>query len=273
MDTMQIQEIKDIAREIRRKIINMAYTSQSSHSGSALSPVDIMSVLYFHVMNVSPKNPSDNNRDRFILSKGHGCMSLYATLCQRGFFDQSVLEGFYKDGGTLFGHPTREIAPGIEASTGSLGHGLSIGVGISLALKKDKNDARTFVLMSDGECDEGSVWEAILCAAHFKLDNLVVIVDYNKIQSFGRTNDVINLEPLAEKWKSFGWNAIEIGGHDIEQIISAFSKIPFKTGSPSVVIAHTVKGKGVSFMEDKLEWHYKSPNEDQKKAAFKELGF
>jgi len=260
-------DYKKISKEIRKKILKMMFNSQTSHTGSCLSCVEILTYLYFKVL----RNQLKENRDRFILSKGHAAAALYATLAQKGFFSAKILDGYCKDGGKLHGHPTKGSVPGIEASTGSLGHGLPIGNGIALAGKKDKKNYRVFVLMSDGECDEGSNWEAALFAAHHKLDNLTAVIDYNKLQAFGRTNEVLNLEPLADKWKAFGWQVKEVDGHNFSEIKKAFSKIPFRKGKPSLIIAHTIKGKGVSFMENKLEWHYRNLTEDEYKKAIKSL--
>jgi transketolase len=260
-----------IATEIRKKIVEMCAVSKSSHIGSALSTVDILVSLYFHILRIDPKRPYTDTRDRFILSKGHACAALYAVLASRGFFSKATLNRYAIDGGRLFAHATMGTIPGIEASTGSLGHGLSIGIGMAISGKYEKKNFRVFVLLSDGECNEGSVWEAAMFASHHKLDNLIAIVDYNKLQAFGRTNEVVNLEPFAEKWRSFGWSVKEIDGHDFRQLIPTFEKIPFKKSSPCLIIAHTVKGKGISFMEDKLEWHYKSPNEVELGMALKEL--
>ncbi|MGQ9851552.1 MAG: transketolase, partial [Aggregatilineaceae bacterium] len=210
-------------------------------------------------------------RDRFVLSKGHGCAALYAVLAECGFFPLEWLDTFYQNGSRLPGHATHTHVPGIEVSTGSLGHGLSIACGMALAAKRDGKPYRVFALLSDGECDEGSTWEAVLFASHHRLDNLIAIVDYNKIQSLGRVEEVINLEPLAEKWRSFGWAVREIDGHDVLEIEDALSQVPFEAGRPSCVIAHTVKGKGVSFMEDKLLWHYRSPQGEEYEAALAEL--
>jgi transketolase len=259
-----------ISKEVRRKVVEMMYKSQTAHLGGCLSCVDILTVLYFKILRINPKRPSAENRDRFLLSKGHAVAPLYAVLAKRGFFSEKVLNSYCKNGG-LPGHSTIGFVPGIEISTGSLGHGLSVGAGMALAGRRDKKKYRVFVLMSDGECQEGSTWEAGLFAAHHKLDNLVGIVDYNKLQAFGRIKDVLNLEPLAKKWKSFGWEVKEIDGHNFFQIERAFSKIPFKKEKPSLVIAHTIKGKGVSFIEDKMEWHYKNLTKEQYELALKEL--
>ena len=227
-----------------------------------------MAVLYCKVLNVDPSNPLDINRDRFILSKGHGSSALYSTLAYCGFFDPKVLNGYHTDGGTLPGHLDKESAPGIEVSTGSLGHGLSIGVGMAIASKLDKIDNKIVVLCGDGEINEGSIWEAIMFAPQKKLDNLILIIDYNKLQSFGRTNEVINLEPLKKKFESFNWNAIEIDGHNVKEIEDALLS---ETSKPKVIIANTIKGKGVSYMENQFIWHYKSPNEEQLIQAYREL--
>jgi len=260
-----------ISGEIRKKIIKMNYLSQGTHIGSSLSIVDILTLLYFKILKINPKKPLQSNRDRFILSKGHAAAALYAALAQRGFFSERILNTYCQNRGKLPGHATRGSVPGVEVSTGSLGHGLSMGVGMALAGKNDKRRYRIFVLMSDGECDEGSVWEAALFAAHHKLDNLVAIIDYNKLQAFGRTNEVLNLEPLKKKWESFGWRVKEINGHNFFEIEKVLSRIPFAKNKPGIVIAHTVKGKGVSFMEDRLEWHYKNLMPADYKMALEEL--
>lgn len=257
----------EISKEIRKKIIKMKYESQEGHLGSALSCVDILNVLYFKVLKIDPKKPSDENRDRFILSKGHAASALYVVLAERGFFPEKLLDEYCKDGSKLAGHSTKGSVPGVEASTGALGHGLPMAAGMALAGKKDKKQYRVFVLISDGECDEGTTWESALFASHQKLDNLTVIIDYNKWQAFGRTNEVLNLEPLAKKWESFGWQAREINGHDFTEIENALLPVPFENGKPSVIICNTIKGKGVAFMEDKLESHYmKLTEEDYKKS-------
>ncbi len=264
-------DYKKTATEIRKKILDMKLMSQGSHIGSALSCVDILTVLYFKILKLNTKNSKSQDRDRFLLSKGHAASALYATLAQRGFFSEDVLETYCQNGSKLAGHVIKDCVPGIEVSTGSLGHGLPIGIGMAIAAKKSKKNYRVFVLLSDGECDEGSNWEAALFASHHKLDNLIAIIDYNKIQSFGRTNEVLNLEPLAQKWKSFGWQVKEINGHNFKELEKTLLRMPFKKDSPNIIIAHTIKGKGVSFMEDKLEWHYKSPTKEQYDLALKEL--
>ncbi len=246
----------------------MNHRANASHSGSALSIVELLTVLYFKYLNVDPKNPKDPNRDKFILSKGHASSALYATLAERGFFDKKVLDGFYIDNGNLPGHIDMEAAPGLECSAGSLGHGLSIGLGMAVAAAYRKLPSQVVVIISDGELNEGSIWEPLLLAPHLKLNKLTVIVDYNKIQSFGITNEVINLEPLNQKLESFNWEVIEIDGHDMNEIGNALKR---RTEKPKLILAHTVKGKGVSFMENKLEWHYRSPNSELLEQAFSEL--
>lgn len=268
---MEEIDYKKIAKEIRKKVLKMKLGSQGSHIGSAFSCVDVLTVLYFKTLNINPKKPFDKNRDRFILSKGHAASALYATLVQRGVAPEEVLETYCKNGSLMSGHSMKGSMPGVEVSTGSLGHGLPIGIGMAVAFKRENKKYRVFVMLSDGECDEGSVWEAALFAGHHKLDNLTAIIDYNKIQSFGRTNEVLNLEPLKQKWESFGWQAKEINGHDFKEIEKALESLPFKKNCPSVIIAHTKKGFGVSFMEDKLAWHYKSPTKEQYDVALKEL--
>lgn len=261
-------DLKEISKEIRKDILIMNHKANASHSGSALSIVDILVVLYFKIMNIDPKNPHKVDRDRFILSKGHASSALYVTLSKRGFFEKELLEKFYVDGGILPGHLDKTSAPGIEVSAGSLGHGLSLGIGMAIASKLDNIGFNVYVLCGDGELNEGSMWEAILFAGHKKLDNLTLIVDYNKLQGYGYTKDVIDLEPLVDKFKSFNWNVREIDGHNFEEIGKVLKE---KSSKPKAVIAHTIKGKGVSFMENRLEWHYKSPNDKELKQALREL--
>jgi transketolase len=260
-----------LANRLRRRVLEMICRAKSSHIGSVFSVVDILAVLYGKVLRVDPSRPTWPERDRFLLSKGHACAGLYAALAEREFFPVSWLEEFFADGGRLAGHATHWGVPGVEVSTGSLGHGLALGCGMALAGKRDRISYRVFVLLSDGECDEGSTWEAALFAPHHRLDNLVAIVDYNKIQSFGRVDEVLNLAPFAEKWKSFGWAAIEIDGHDFAQIEKALGEIPRVPGKPTCIIANTIKGKGVSFMEDKILWHYRCPDANERQQAALEL--
>jgi transketolase len=253
-----MHKLQKKAMAIRRRVINMAHKSKHGHIGSALSTVDVIAALYFRVLNIDPSNPSEDNRDRFILSKGHGAAALYAALAERGFFDPALIEAYLEDGSILASHPTvySQNLPGIEFSTGSLGHGLSVAAGMALAAKLDSRRSKVFVMISDGECDEGCTWEAALFAAHHGLDNLTVIIDYNKIQAFGRIKDVMKLEPLADKWRSFGFGTKEVDGHDMKEIVKTMEKLPIEPGKPTAIIAHTTLGKGVDFMEDRLAWHY-----------------
>ena len=232
---------------------------------------DLLAALYSGVLRVDPKRPQWEERDRFVLSKGHACAAYYAALAYRGFFPEDWLETFYRDGGKLAGHATHTGVHGIEFSTGSLGHGLSVATGMALAGHRDGAAWRVFAVLSDGECDEGSTWEPILFAPQHRLDNLVAIIDYNKIQSLGRTKDVLDLVPFADKWRAFGWTVREIDGHDMKQIVDALTSVPFVPGKPSCVIAHTVKGKGVSFMEDQILWHYRNPSVSEYRAAVAEI--
>jgi transketolase len=259
------------ARKIRAHALRMVAAASASHIGSCLSIADILAVLFTRVLRIDPVNSFDPDRDRFVLSKGHAAAILYACLAERGFFPAAELMTYCQSGSRLTGHVSHGV-PGVEVSTGSLGHGLPISVGFALAARADSRPSKVICLLSDGECDEGSNWEAILFAPHHKLDNLTVIVDYNKIQSFGRVSEVLDLEPLADKWRAFGWHTVEIDGHDLESLAKVFSALPAQPGRPTAVIAHTIKGKGVSFMEDKLEWHYKSPSRDQLESALKEIG-
>ena len=259
------------SKAIRRDIVKSIAAANVSHIGSALSCTDILTTLFFRIANVDSKNPTLRDRDRIILSKGHGGIALLATLAHRGFFPIEKLKTYCKDGSRLTGHTTKDSVPGIDASTGSLGHGLSMGIGMALALKRDRPKAKVYVILSDGELDEGSNWEAILAAGNFKLENLVAVVDYNKIQSLGTVREVMDLEPIMQKWKAFRWRTRKVSGHDFGQLIKAFNSCPFEKDRPSVIIADTIKGKGVSFMENKLAWHYKSPDPDQLKQALKEL--
>jgi transketolase len=263
----------ELAVAIRAHALRMVHRANASHIGTCLSIADILAVLYGSVLRVDPQRPDWPERDRFILSKGHGAAIFYAVLAERGFFPVAWLEEEYcRDGGRLCGHATSTGVPGVEVSTGSLGHGLSIGCGMALAAKRGGSPARVFVVLSDGELDEGSTWEAVLFAAHHGLDNLVAIVDYNKIQSFGRVAEVLDLDPLADKWRAFRWGVREIDGHDQGVIAAALGAAPLETGRPSVLVAHTVKGKGVSFMENDLAWHYRSPDAEQLARALAEIG-
>lgn len=260
----KIKYYETLAKRVRIDVLRMTNKAKSSHIGSNLSMADILAVLYGGVLNVQPDNPDWEGRDRLILSKGHACASVYAVLAERGFFPKEMLEGYYQSGSLLSGHISHYVS-GVEASTGSLGHGLSIGCGMALAIK-----SRVYVLLSDGDCNEGSTWEAVMFASHHKLDNLVAIVDYNKMQALGDSKSILDLTPLCDKWMAFGWAVEEIDGHDIEQIETALRYRTFE--QPRCIIAHTIKGKGVSFMENSVEWHYKYPNEEELELALEELG-
>ncbi|MFI5394409.1 MAG: transketolase [Candidatus Binatia bacterium] len=262
----------ELARQVRRQVLRMVTRAKASHVGSCLSVTDLLAVLYGQVLRVDPARPDDPERDRLILSKGHAAAALYAVLAERGFFPKAWLERYGQDGQPLAGHSHHYGVPGVEVSTGSLGHGLPIGVGMALAAKRDGRTARTFVVLSDGECDEGSVWEAALFAPQHQLANLVAIVDYNKIQSYGTVKEVLDLTPFAEKWRAFRWAVREIDGHNHREILEATRDVPLEPGRPTAIIAHTIKGKGVSFMENLLLWHYRNPSEEQLQQALMELG-
>lgn len=270
--TTSTEDLVRLARYIRRKTIEMTSRAGSSHVGSVLSAAEILAVLYGEVLRVDPANPEREDRDRFVLSKGHACAGLYAVLAARGFFPEKRLEEFYVDGGTLAGHITHKGVPGVEVSTGALGHGLAIAVGLASGALRQGKDWRVFALLSDGECDEGSTWEAVLLAPAWKLENLTVVVDFNKIQSLGRVDEVVPLEPLADKWRAFGWDVREVDGHDTEVLRATLDDEQWPArGRPRCIIAHTVKGKGVSFMEDDLLWHYRAPRGEEYERALEEL--
>ena len=260
-----------LARQIRKHALEMTSRGGSAHIASVFSMADILAVLYGKVLKVDPKNPRWEDRDRFILSKGHAGAGIYAALAERGFFPVEKLKTHYQDASDLCGHVAHHGNPGVEISTGSLGHGLSVACGMALGAKLDGKAHRVFSLLSDGECDEGSNWEAILFASHHKLDNLTAIVDYNKIQSLKSVSETLELEPFVDKWKSFGWEVREVDGHNHPQLVSLLSEIPFAGGKPSCLIAHTTKGKGVSFMENSVLWHYRTARDDEYELAKKEL--
>jgi transketolase len=266
---MQIAELEVIARLLRAHAVRMVYRAHAAHLGSCLSIADILACLYWDTLRIDPHHPE--GRDRFILSKGHSAAILYAALAERGFFPVEELATYCALNSRLTGHVTSGV-PGVELSSGSLGHGLPVGCGMALAAKRDKSPARTVVLVSDGELDEGSNWEAILFAAHHQLDNLLLIVDYNRIQSFGRVREVLDLDPLGDKFRAFRWAVREVDGHAMEQLADTLGNLPLVGGQPGVVIAHTRKGKGVSFMEDDLSWHYRTPTQEQLAIALQELG-
>ena len=262
---------KQLAKRIRQHVVHMTSRGHSSHVGSALSITDILAVLYGCVLHVDPANSQLESRDRFILSKGHAGAAVYAVLAEIGFFPVDKLKTHYQDGADLSGHVSHKQNPGVELSTGSLGHGLSVGTGMAYAAKLREQNHRVFVLLSDGECDEGSNWEAILFAAHHRLSNLVAIVDYNKLQSLATVSETLELEPFADKWGSFGWTVDEVDGHDHRALQAVFERGPIRGDTPRCIIAHTTKGKGVSFMENSVLWHYRTPQGDELKAALDEL--
>lgn len=273
---MKEKELKDTAYELREWIIEMLTEAKSGHPGGSLSAIDLLTALWMREMQgVSDLNHLSSDRDRFVLSKGHGVPALYAVLAKKGFISKDELLTLRKTGSRLQGHPDRARLPIVEASTGSLGQGMSVALGMALSFKLDQKKSRVFCLVGDGEIQEGQIWEAALCASKFKLSNLCVILDYNGGQIDGYIKDVMPLEPLADKWKAFGWNVYEINGHDFHEILDVFEKIKKRNGDgnhqPFFVIAHTVKGKGVSFMENKIEWHGVVPKPDEAKRAIQEL--
>ena len=269
METVQLQKI---AQTVRQDIIRETFSAGSGHPGGSLSAADLMTALYFSEMNVDPKDSKKEGRDRFVLSKGHAAPALYACLAERGYFPKEDLVSLRKLGSRLQGHPSMILLPGVEMSTGSLGQGISAAVGMALAGKLDGDTGRVYALLGDGELQEGMVWEAAMAAGHYKLDNLCAIVDHNGLQIDGRNEDVMNVMPIAEKFAVFGWNVLEIDGHDFEQILDAFDMARKCKGMPTAIVAETVKGKGVSFMEGQVGWHGKAPNEEQAKQAMAELG-
>jgi transketolase len=260
---------KELGLKIRKHAVNMTSTGGSSHIGSILSIADVLAVLYGSVMNFRADEPKWQDRDRFILSKGHAGAGVYAALAESGFMSVDKLKTHYQDGSDLSGHVSHKGIPGVEFSTGSLGHGLPVATGMALAAKINKNKHTVYVLMSDGECDEGSNWEAALFAPHHKLDNLVVIIDRNKLQSIHSTEDTLGLEPFVDKWQAFGWNVVDVDGHNHEQLINACNSK--EVGKPLCIVANTIKGKGISFMENNVLWHYRSPQNEEYDAAMKEL--
>jgi transketolase len=264
-------DTRELANRIRLHALRMTSGGGSSHIGSVFSMADILAVLYGEILRVDPANPTWTDRDRFILSKGHAGAGVYAALAERGFFPIEKLASHYRDGSDLSGHVSHKGVPGVELSTGSLGHGLPVGAGMAYAGMLDGASHRVFVLLSDGECDEGSNWEAILFASHHRLDDLIVIVDYNKVQSLKPVPDTLGLEPFADKWRSFGWSVTEVDGHDHDQLRRVLKSLPLESKKPTCVIAHTIKGKGVSFMEHSVLWHYRTAKGDEFAAAENEL--
>ena len=265
-----MKDLRLFSNKIRNHIVDMTNRGGSSHVGSALSIADILTVLYCKIMNYDSKNPKLDSRDRFILSKGHAGAAVYATLSESGFFDQELLKNHYKNGSKFSGHISHKDIPGVELSTGSLGHGLGVGVGMALSAKRRGEKHFVYVLLSDGELDEGSNWESFLFASHHKLSNLIAIIDYNKLQSISTISNTLELEPLTDKFISFGWNVIETDGHNHDNLIKSFQEAKFNL-SPTVVLCHTIKGKGVSFMENTVLWHYRPPKGEEYRKAKSEL--
>ena len=271
MSKLEIQKTKVLANKIRKHALHMTSSGGSAHVGSILSIADILASLYGSILSIDSKNPLWKNRDRFILSKGHAGAGVYAALAESGFMPVEKLKTHYQDGSDLSGHISHKGIPGVEFSTGSLGHGLPVASGMALAASINKDKHRIFVLMSDGECDEGSNWEAILFASHHKLNNLVAIIDRNRLQSIRSTEETLTLEPFFDKWKSFGWEVVEVDGHNHEEIINACGRSRTSQNKPLCIIANTTKGKKVSFMENNVLWHYRSPQGEEYKAAIDEL--
>jgi transketolase len=267
-----VAELRPIAAQIRGALVEMSHRAGTAHLGSSLSCVDIVVACYWGVLALDPRAPGHPDRDRFILSKGHAATTLYAALAYRGLIPLELLGTYAEPGGRLAEHPSPGCLPGVEVATGSLGHGLPVGVGMALAARIQRRPYSVYVVMSDGECNEGSVWEAAMFAPAQRLERLVVVIDYNKWQATGRSEEIMALAPLARKWEAFGWDAVEVDGHDLEALVAALSRPTEGRGRPRAVIAHTVKGRGVSFMEDDNNWHYRVPSADEVRKARKELG-
>jgi transketolase len=269
--SLSLEEMKELAKRLRRHIITMIAKANSGHPGGSLSAVEIITALFFNHLRHDPKNPHWPHRDRFVLSKGHAAPALYAALAETGYFPVEELLTLREVDSRMRGHTDMYNTPGVEMSAGALGQGLSFAIGIALAARLDHRDCRTYVLLGDGECDEGQVWEAAMAAAHFKLDNLVAIIDRNQLQLDGRTCEIMDIEPLADKWRSFCWHTLETDGHDLEQVLAALEEAKTVKGKPTVIIAHTIKGKGVSFMENNVDFHGSAPTPEEAERALKEL--
>lgn len=267
----ELEKLKKIAQDIRCSILTMIKEAGVGHIGGSLSVTDILVALYFKVLNINPKKPDWSDRDRLIMSKGHGAAAIYSTLAERGFFSKDELKTFGLINSKLQVHPDKNKVPGIEASTGALGQGLSIGLGMALAAKLDKKDYYTFVILGDGEIQEGQIWEAAMFAAHYRIDNLTAILDYNNVQLMGDVSEIMEIAPVAEKWLSFGWEVLEIDGHDFDQIAGSLYKAKKVKGKPTIIIANTTKGKGVSFMQNTCKWHGSVPTEEEYIKAMAEV--
>jgi transketolase len=270
-NTEKVARLRELARLVRRSDLQVVQGAGLGHVGGEMSATDILVTLYFTVLRIDPGKPDDPERDRFILSKGHSAVALYTTLAHAGFFPLEELKTFAQPLSRLNGHPDRKKVPGVETNTGPLGHGLPVAVGAALAARLQDASWRVFVLTGDGELQEGSNWEAAMSAAHYKLDNLAVIVDRNRLQQGDWTEQTMHLEPLADKWRAFGWSVREVDGHDIAELLETFSGVPFEPGKPNCIIAHTHKGQGVSFMRDKAAWHHRIPKAEELAAALKEI--
>ncbi|HET7077657.1 MAG TPA: transketolase [Chloroflexia bacterium] len=271
VDAQQVEKLRQLAGSVRRRDLQIVHGAKLGHVGGEMSAIDILVTLYFAVLHVDPARPDDPDRDRFILSKGHSAVALYTTLAHRGFIPMEQLDTFAQPLSMLNGHPDRNKVPGVETNTGPLGHGLPVAVGAALAAKLQDCSWRVFVLTGDGELQEGSNWEAAMAAAHYKLDNLTVIVDRNRLQQGDWTEQTMHLEPLADKWRAFGWAVTEVDGHNIAQLLATCERLPFEPGKPSCIIAHTHKGQGVSLMRDKAAWHHKVPTAEELALALREL--
>lgn len=266
-----VEELKQIAKELRIDIIEMLHKSKSGHTGGSLSAIDIITCLYFDEMKISPEDPKDPDRDRFVLSKGHCAPAIYATLARAGYFDKKELDTLRQTGSILQGHPDMNLTPGVEMSTGSLGQGLSAANGMAIGLKLDNNPRRVYVVMGDGEQQEGQIWEAAMSASHYDLDNICAFVDHNNLQIDGVVEDIMGIEPVAQKWRAFGWHVIETSGSDINEILNALKEARDTKGKPTVIIAKTIKGKGFSFCEGKVGYHGKAPTDADMESAYKEI--
>jgi transketolase len=268
---MSVEELEKMAVIIRCDIIDMICTAAAGHPGGSLSAADVVTALYFRIMRIDPKNPGWPDRDRFILSKGHACPVWYAALAERGYFDKSHLKTLRQMGSILQGHPDMRKTPGIDMTAGSLGHGLSAGLGMALSGKLQQKDYHVFVIIGDGESQEGSIWEASMAAPNFKLDNLTAILDYNHLQNDYSVDDIMPIHPAVDKWQAFGWHVLDIDGHDMAQVVAALEEAKSHKGKPTMIVANTVKGKGVSYMENVCEWHGKAPCQEEADQAIEEL--